>query len=169
MATPSPVERFSLRVGEGSDVDGVMRVMDAAFGPEFGEAWTRSQLLGILPMGGVDLTVAVSDLDRSIVGFSLVRSVADEAELLLIAVHPDERGQGIGSRLLDRFIALAADVGLARVHLEVRDGNAAVTIYQRLGFRPVGRRRNYYQGKSGDRHDAITLALDMDSKRVPND
>lgn len=161
MATPSPIDRFALRSGEVGDVDGVMTVMDAAFGAEFGEAWTRSQLLGILPMHGVDLTIAERDDDRSIAGFSLVRSVADEAELLLIAVHPESARQGVGTRLLHHFLAMSRAAGLARVHLEVRDGNAAVNMYRALGFVGVGRRRNYYRGLTGLRHDAITLARDL--------
>lgn len=161
MATPSPIDRFALRSGEVGDVDGVMTVMDAAFGAEFGEAWTRSQLLGILPMHGVDLTVVERDDDNSIAGFSLVRSAADEAELLLIAVHPQSSRQGVGTRLLRHFLARARAAGLERLHLEVRDGNAAVNMYRALGFVAVGRRRDYYQGPTGLRHDAITLARDL--------
>ena len=47
-----------LRPGTSGDLDDVMTVMDAAFGNRFGEAWTRSQCAGILPMGGVCLIVA---------------------------------------------------------------------------------------------------------------
>ena len=164
MATPSRQELYALRAGEGSDVDGVMAVMDAAFGPEFGEAWNRSQLIGILPMAGVDLVVAVNAQDGSTAGFSLVRNVADEAELLLIAVHPADRRRGIGHRLLRSFLATSQDAGHARVHLEVRDGNPAIAMYRALGFVPVGRRREYYRGHDGLRHDAITLAIDLTPK-----
>ena len=47
------------------------------------------------------------------------------------------------------------------VHLEVRDGNPAVAMYRAAGFAPVGRRRNYYQGSDGRRHDALTFARDL--------
>lgn len=161
MASPSPVARFHLRAGESGDLDQVMAVMDAAFGAEFGEAWTRSQLTGILPMAGVALTVAVVDPGGGAAGFSLDRSVADEAELLLIAVHPACRRQGIGARLVDYFIDRAQAAGLAKVHLEVRDGNPAATMYRGLGFEPVGRRPNYYQGQDGARHDAITFSRNV--------
>jgi ribosomal-protein-alanine N-acetyltransferase len=163
MATPSPIDRFILRSGETSDVEGVMGVMNAAFNPRFGEAWTRSQLIGILPMAGVDLTVAVNQPDGSTAGFSLSRRVADEAELLLIAVNPSQQRQGLGLRLLERFLAMAADNGIARVHLEVRDGNPAVAMYRSVGFDTAGRRRDYYLGWDGHRHDAITLARELQS------
>ena len=44
--------------GSSEDIDAVMSVMDSAFGRRFGEAWTRSQLAGILPMAGVSLMLA---------------------------------------------------------------------------------------------------------------
>ena len=41
--------------GTGDDLDAVMEVMETAFGDRYGEAWTRSQCAGILPMTGVSL------------------------------------------------------------------------------------------------------------------
>ena len=72
---------------------------------------------------------------RRRVGFSLFRTVADEAELLLLAVLPDHHRRGIGRRLLDDFIDSAPRRGVSRVHLEVRDGNPAVDMYRRRRFR----------------------------------
>jgi ribosomal-protein-alanine N-acetyltransferase len=153
------IER-DVRVEEGSseDMDAVMAVMDAAFGDRFGEAWTRSQLAGILPMGGVSLMLARSRSGKETIGFSLFRTVADEAELLLIAVLPAHHRQGVGGQLLDDFLERARNEGVARVHLEVRDGNPALDMYRDAGFSAVGRRRNYYRGVDGTRFDAITLA-----------
>ena len=144
--------------GNSSDLDSVMAVMETAFGNRFGEAWTRSQLSGILPMAGVVLTLARDPDSRETVGFSLCRTVADESELLLIAVQPERHGSGIGRTLLESFFDAARNDGVARVHLEVRDGNPAIAMYRAAGFSPVGRRRNYYLGADGERFDAITLA-----------
>lgn len=146
-----------LRPGSVDDLDEVMRIMTAAFQPSFGEAWTRSQCAGILPMHGVSLTLA--DQGGQPVGFSLVRAVADEAELLLLAVDPAEQRRGIGQALLDDFIAGALAGGGHRLHLEVRDGNPAVELYRTSGFVPVGRRRSYYHGPDGNSYDAVTLML----------
>jgi len=143
--------------GSSDDLDAVMQVMTAAFPDRFGEAWTRSQCAGILPMQGVTLTIA--EQDRRPVGFSLVRAVADEAELLLLAVDPAEQRRGIGQALLDDFIAAALAGGGHRLHLEVRDGNPAVELYRASGFATAGRRRNYYHGPGGEAYDAITLML----------
>ena len=146
----------TLRRGGLDDLDGVMHIMTAAFDPSFGEAWTRSQCAGILPMHGVTLTIA--EIHRRPVGFSLVRAVADEAELLLLAVDPAEQRRGVGQALLDEFIASALSGGAHRLHLEVRDGNPALQLYRKSGFREVGRRKNYYSGNDGRLFDALTLS-----------
>jgi ribosomal-protein-alanine N-acetyltransferase len=147
--------------GSSDDLESVMRVMEGAFGERFGEAWTRSQLAGILPMGGVSLLVARGSDSGGAVGFSLFRTVADESELLLLAVLPSHHRRGIGRWLLEDYLKRARNEGVARVHLEVRDGNPAVAMYHDVGFAPVGRRRNYYHAADGQRFDAITLAYQL--------
>ena len=161
MATPALAEEVLIAPGGPDHLDAVMIVMDSAFGDKFGEAWTRSQLSGILPMAGVSLTVAVDRAEESVVGFSLVRTVAGESELLLIAVLEEQQGRGVGGLLLDQFLDNAREDGIGQVHLEVRDGNPAIAIYHAAGFSPVGRRRNYYHAANGKRFDAITLAREL--------
>ena len=150
--------RTRIERGSSKDLDCVMTVMDQAFGKRFGEAWTRSQLAGILPMVGVSLMIAREDADENAVGFSLSRTVLDESELLLIAVLPSHHRRGVGRLLLENFVERARNDRAVRVHLEVRDGNPAVDMYLSIGFSPVGRRRNYYHSPDGSRFDAITLS-----------
>ena len=157
MATPAITRIVQLKPGTYADLDEVMEVMDAAFGRRYGEAWTRSQLAGILPMDGVALTLARKEGNGATIGFSLVRTVGEEAELLLLAVRPTHQREGIGGRLLDDFMEGAAKGGVRRVHLEVRDGNAAVAMYRTAGFEQAGKRRNYYHASDGRRFDALTL------------
>lgn len=154
-------QQVRIAAGSSQDIDAVMRVMDAAFGERFGEAWTRSQLGGILPMAGVSLILAREPDNGDTIGFSLFRTVVDESELLLIAVFPSCQRHGVGRMLLDDFLERARNGGVARVHLEVRDGNSAVGLYSDAGFSPVGRRRNYYHASDGRRFDAVTLACQL--------
>ncbi|MEP6982137.1 MAG: GNAT family N-acetyltransferase [Sphingomicrobium sp.] len=154
-------QQVRIAAGSSQDIDAVMRVMDAAFGERFGEAWTRSQLGGILPMAGVSLILAREPDNGGTIGFSLFRTVADESELLLIAVIPSNHRRGVGRMLLDDFLDRARNDGVARVHLEVRDGNSAVSLYRVAGFSPVGRRCNYYHASDGRRFDAVTLAYQL--------
>ena len=155
----APAPRLDARVERGSsdDLDAVMRIMSAAFLPTYGESWTRSQCAGILPMAGVSLRLA-RDGEGQVLGFALMRVAADEAELLLIAVDPAAQRGGIGAALLDDFVATAVAAGAVRLHLEVRDDNGALALYERAGFAPAGRRRDYYRGAGGEVRDALTLA-----------
>lgn len=143
-----------LRTGDARDVATVDALMSAAFDPRYGEAWTRNQCMGVLAMPGVRLTLAL--VDDVPAGFAMVRSVADEAELLLLAVDPAHRRRGIATALLRAVIAEAQAGGIADLHLEVRAGNAAVDLYTAQGFAKVGERRGYYRGKTGQAFDAHT-------------
>lgn len=160
MSSAPAADAVRLEPGRSADLAAVMTIMNAAFEPRFGEAWTRSQCAGILPMSGVSLILARDNEERTL-GFSLCRTVAGEAELLLLAVVPDHRRRGIGRSLLGQFIERARSAGVSRVHLEVRDGNPAIEMYQRAGFRPAGRRPKYYRGQDGRQFDALTFARDL--------
>ncbi|EZP52628.1 MULTISPECIES: GNAT family N-acetyltransferase [Sphingomonas] len=146
--------QVTLRSGDARDVGLVDALMTAAFDPRFGEAWTRNQCLGVLAMPGVRLTLAY--VDAAPAGFTMVRSVVDEAELLLLAVDPAFRRRGIGRALLRGVIAEAQMTGIADLHLEVRENNEAVRLYVEQGFAKVGERRHYYRGKTGQAFDAHT-------------
>jgi ribosomal-protein-alanine N-acetyltransferase len=148
-----------LASGGAGDVPEVDRVMQAAFDPRYGEAWTRSQCIGILAMPGVWLTLA--RIDGNVAGFALVRAVIDEAELLLIAVDPAQRRRGIGAALMRSVLADCQGRGVKRIHLEVRAGNPAAGLYARFGFAREGVRRAYYRAKSGDSFDAETFARSL--------
>lgn len=145
------------------DLDRIMAVMDAAFDPAFGEAWTRGQVSDALLMPNTHYILAGADGHpprdgEPAAGFALSRGAADEEELLLIAVDPRHRGRGIGATLLARFVAEAQVRGATRLFLEMREGNSAESLYRRLGFDSVGRRRHYYRRGGAGPLDAITFA-----------
>ncbi len=145
-----------LSPGCHADLSEVMAVMDDSFDPRFGEAWTMGQCAGLLPLPGVWLTLA--RVEEQVLGFALARLVADEAELLLLAVRTAAQRRGVGRILLEHFEDDAVARGAVRLHLEVREGNHALSLYEQAGFGLVGRRRDYYGGQKGDRYDALTLA-----------
>jgi len=150
---------------EADDIDRIMAVMDCAFDPEFGEAWTRRQVEDALILGQCHYLLAGPDGEPlaaeapvgTTAGFALSRSNPDEEELLLFGVVPQSRRRGIGDRLLSRFASEARERGADRLLLEMRRGNAAESLYRRHGFVPMGVRSNYYRTLSGPRLDAITF------------
>lgn len=150
------------------DLDRLMAVMDHAFDPHWGEAWTRRQVEDALVTGLCDYFLISGSGEEAgpgepAAGFTLTRMVAGEAELLLLAVHPLWRERGLGGKLLDVLLHRAKDQGVNRVFLEMRRGNPAERLYRRFGFEPVGERPNYYRTKTGERIDAVTFALSTDT------
>lgn len=153
------LQTIDLREGGVADLGTVDSIMREAFDPRFGEAWSRSQCLGILALPGVWLTIAtVGDAPA---GFALSRLIVDEAELLLLATLPERRRRGIGAALLRATLADAATRRAVSLHLEVRDGNDAIRLYRGAGFAKVGERRGYYRGAGGRTYDAFTFRRDL--------
>jgi ribosomal-protein-alanine N-acetyltransferase len=150
---------LELREADATNLDEMMVVMDEAFDPAFGEAWNSAQCLGILGLPGVWLTIARRGPEP--IGFALSRIVFDEAELLLLGVRPAFRHQGVGQALLDHMMETAGTLGASRVHLEVREGNDALRLYEAASFSQIGRRRGYYRGRDGQLFDALTLASSL--------
>ena len=121
----------------------------------FAAPWSAAAIAELLAQPGV---FAEGDED----GFILIRVVADEAEILTLAVRPQARRQGVGARLVQAAAGRAAGQGAARLFLEVAEDNAAArALYARCGFSEVGRRRGYYPSSGGGRIDALTLARDL--------
>lgn len=164
ISAPPETGAVDLRAGSVSDLEAIVAIMDSAFDPAFGEAWTRAQCAGILPLSGVNLTIAEDEMLRPL-GFSLHRAISGEAELLLLAVKQSAQRRGVGQYLLNRFISDARAAGALNVHLEVRENNPALAMYRRAGFRAAGRRKNYYSGKDGRSFDALTFVKNL---AVPN-
>lgn len=137
-------------------LDAVMAVMNVAFDPGYGEAWTEPQTLSMLAMPGVWLSLAL--VDGRPAGFALNRIIADEAELLLLAVSPENRRQGVGRALVEHACNQTRDRNGVRLHLEVRHNNPAIELYSKAGFTLAGRRPGYYRGNDGQLYDALTLS-----------
>jgi ribosomal-protein-alanine N-acetyltransferase len=92
------------------------------------------------------------------VGFVLSRRVADEAEILSVAMAPEARGFGYARPLLDRHLQALAQAGVRDVFLEVEEGNRpAHALYRGHGFREIGHRAGYYARPDGTRAAAITM------------
>ncbi len=92
-----------------------------------------------------------------VVGHLVLAMGPGEAHVLNLAVHPDWHNRGFGRRLLEKGLARSERLGAESVFLEVRPSNeSAVHLYRTIGFRRVGRRRDYYPAEDG-REDALVM------------
>src|SRR5205085_5757332 len=83
---------------------------------------------------------------RGVIGFFAGWTVADEMHINNIASHPEYRRIGVGRSLIEYAIQEGTMRGISFVLLEVRASNeAAQTLYKKLGFSYVSRRRDYYR------------------------
>ena len=115
----------------------------------FSQPWTQGQLAADLENDLLTLLGACSP-EGSLLGWAEVRAILDEGTLERIAVAPQYRRQGVAEALLRRLMEDGKD-RLAFLTLEVRAGNApAIGLYEKLGFRVVGRRKNYYREEGED-------------------
>ena len=121
----------------------------------FAAPWDAGAFEALLDQAGV-FALEVGE------GFILLRAVADEAEILTLAVQPTARRHGLGAHLVEQGGAVAAARGATRLFLEVADDNAAaLALYARAGFSEAGRRPGYYARPDGTRRDALILARNL--------
>jgi ribosomal-protein-alanine N-acetyltransferase len=145
------VEPASLR-----DAPALARIHGASFHRGWGESEfesmlaERNTLAHRLRMG------------RKIVGFSVSRLAADEAEILSIAVAQSHRGRGLSHNLLLTHLGHLAGRGVRTVFLEVEENNPpARRLYERAGFAVVGRRERYYRQDGGEPLNALLMRRDL--------
>jgi ribosomal-protein-alanine N-acetyltransferase len=99
---------------------------------------------------------------RQVVGFIISRIAADEAEILSVAIASNQRGRGLSRNLVGQHLGYLLGHGVQRVFLEVEENNMpAVKLYQRAGFRVVGKREQYYSDASGAKLNALVMQRDL--------
>ncbi|NGZ83864.1 ribosomal protein S18-alanine N-acetyltransferase [Duganella aceris] len=102
------------------------------------------------------------DQNRDLLGYFLMMAIVDEAHLLNVAVSAERQGQGLGRFLLNQAVACARGLGMTSVLLEVRPSNTrALEIYERYGFKHIGRRKGYYPAANQQREDAIVMRFEV--------
>jgi len=151
-----------MKVREASGDDA--QAMAALHAASFDRPWKGWEIRRVLLTPGT-FAVAVDGLD-SLWGFAVGRVIAGDGEILTLAVDETRRGRGVGGALTQAVAARALVLGADRLLLEVAvDNPAALALYRRQGFKPVGLRKNYYARPGAERADAQVLALALNSAR----
>ena len=100
----------------------------------------------------------VARYDNLVIGYAGIWMMVDEAHITTFAVRRQWRRQGVGERLLVALLDLARDRGAREATLEVRPTNEpARRLYEKFGFREMGRRTRYY---SDNNEDALIMTTD---------
>lgn len=131
-----------------------------------GPGWPAAEFQKILSAPGSFCLLVGRDPP---LGMLAAWTAADEAEILALAVTTAARRRGYARDLVAAAIAEAGRRGARALFLEVGAGNApARALYQALGFRQTGKRRNYYNRPSGA-EDALILRLEIAAVPAPLD
>ena len=121
----------------------------------FADPWGSHEFTTAL--GATQTIFLVAEESGAVAGYAIAVAVADEAEIMNLAVHPDRRKHGIGSRLLDAAVEEVKSRGAAQIYLEVRESNdAARRLYASRGFDEIAKRKRYYRDPV---EDALVLRL----------
>jgi [ribosomal protein S18]-alanine N-acetyltransferase len=119
----------------------------ALHGASFHRGWSEDEFERLL----LDRAVVAHrvTIGRRLAGFIISRIIAGEAEILSVAVTSARRGKGLARQMLNLHLRRLAGLGTRTVFLEVNEGNVpANRLYQRAGFRTVGRREGYYPDRA---------------------
>ena len=119
------------------------------------DPWSEALFQASLENPGAAVLLAQGE-DGAVLGYAVLSVVLDEGNLDNIAVAPDARRRGVADALLGALTGFGRE-HLALLTLEVRASNApAIALYEKYGFVPVGRRKNYYDAP---REDAVLMTL----------
>lgn len=125
----------------------------------FADPWSEMSIASELQNLWAYWLVAVQD--DMVVGYIGSQSTIDETDVMNVAVHPDWRRQGIAEQLIENLIEELKKRGSHALMLEVRASNApAISLYEKMGFRQVGLRKNYYRNP---KEDALILRKEWEN------
>lgn len=137
-----------------SDAPAVMSILRESPEASF---WSEKSIFESAVLG----TSWVAEQDGCVAGFLIGRGVADEFEILNMAVARAQRRRGIAAQLVREALQRAGKAGAKRAYLEVRASNeSAISLYARNGFTQSGRRERYYESPP---EDALLFTVEMNS------
>lgn len=111
----------------------------------FSDPWSATMFIGDL-QSEYTCYFGTFDENGDLIGYAGMWMSVDSGEITNVAVHPDYRRNGIASSLIDNLIQVCKVNKLSSITLEVRESNCkAISLYNKLGFKKVGLRKNYYK------------------------
>ena len=140
-----------------NDVPAILAIAQQAPGAAH---WTAGQYSKLVDSGVVLVAEEAAEEAGQLCGFVCAKGVAGEWEIENVVVASAFLRRGIANELVRELIQRAGNEAAPAILLEVRESNLpARRLYEKHGFREVGRRRMYY---SDPAEDAILYALRFD-------
>ena len=153
---PAEIEIRSLRESDLETIIGLTELLEEA------PHWARESYAALVrpeSWGERIALVAQERVSGEVLGFTVARLIAPEAELETIAVTQSRQRRGVGRQLLSALVLRLRQASVEALHLEVRASNrAAIGLYNTFGFSETGRRSRYY---SGPAEDAVLMTLHL--------
>lgn len=150
--------RWRLTPATRDDIEALAALENRCFAWPWGRMSFEGEFAG-RDGAGLVARAAAGDGDEALIAYLFYRFIADEVHIYRIAVSPEWRRQGVGSRLVDACLQRARRRGVTAALLEVRPSNTeAAAFYRRFGFQVIATRPGYY---TDSREDALILKLDM--------
>ena len=119
----------------------------------FSDPWSANSIASELENTLAHWLVALEG--ETVAGYIGSQTVMGETDMMNVAVHPDFRRKGIAEALVNTLVDNLKQMGSHCLTLEVRASNTpAISLYEKLGFSEIGRRKNYYRNP---REDALIL------------
>jgi len=117
----------------------------------FAHPWSEAVFLSELSKFPPSIYVVRRGPEDPVMGYICFWPVADEIQMLNLAVHPNYRRQGIGRTLMTFLLNQIRGKKALKVFLEVRPSNQpAIALYRSLGFKTLYRRPGYYAPEGED-------------------
>ena len=114
----------------------------------FSDPWSQNAIIEAAKYGTVFL---LAEENGKILGYLGMKPVLDEGYISNVAVTSGARDKGIGSCLLKKLDEYAKEHEIKTISLEVRPSNApAIALYEKFGYKQVGRRKNFYSHPTED-------------------
>jgi [ribosomal protein S18]-alanine N-acetyltransferase len=143
--------------GRKKDLEAVWAIEQASFS----HPWTRAMFQEELAKIPATLFILKGGSENEVLGYSCFWTLSGELQLVNIAVRPDLRGRGLGRTLLNHLFREAQIRTAEKIYLEVRPSNqAAIRLYERLGFKVLYRRPRYYTPEG---EDALVMVWEIPS------
>lgn len=158
---------ITIRLAEARDAQTIATMSRDLVEVGFGWRYDQAKILRKIRQRET-VTLVASDRGRT-AGFAIMEYGEDRAHLVLLAVRPTHRRQGIGRKLMDWLVESALTAGIASIHLELRSSNeAARRFYSVMGFSETLVVPGYYNGPGGAKESALRMLRVLRSTDTTN-